>query len=109
MVRCTFPTTFADESTELTIAGARTSTLRSSLSVRARRLRLAKSSRLRPSLRRARTRMLVRPMRAAFQFLKAQREEWSSLGNAFFAGKWAALHAQVVTATAGRARHWVLL
>ena len=53
--------------------------------------------------------MLVHPMRAAFQFLKAQREEWSGLVNAFFAGKWVALHAQVVMVTAGRARRWVRL
>jgi len=51
--------------------------------------------------------MLVRPMRATFQFLKAQREEWSSLVKAFFADKWAAAHAQVVMVTAGRARPWV--
>jgi hypothetical protein len=46
-------------------------------------------------------------MRAAFQFPKAQREQWSSWVNAFFADKWAALHAQVVMVIAGRARHWV--
>ncbi len=46
MVRSTSPTTFVDESTELTIAAVRTSTPRRSLPVRARRHRLGTSSRL---------------------------------------------------------------
>src|SRR5579864_1151035 len=107
MVRSMFPTIFADESTELTIAAVRTLTLRKSFRARVRRLRLATWSQLWPSLRRVRTRMLAQDLRADFQFLKAQHEKWSSLVNASFADRRAALHALDVTVTAARARHWV--
>src|ERR1700682_335375 len=105
MVRSTFQTIYAGESTGLSIMAARKAVPRTSRHVRAQQLRPAILLKWPRNRQRARIQTLGRP-RAIFPFLKARHERWSCSVSASTVAKWAERLARAAMVRAARAHLW---
>src|ERR1700733_12828332 len=104
-VRSTFPTIYAGEFIELSIAVVRSDLATTLHRAQAPQLRPVKSLERTPVRPRAHTQTLARPYPALLS-PKGRRQRWLHSVSEFTAARWAEQHAPVATATEGRARLW---